>query len=93
MPRAAVRITIREHDIDNFGFLTAAAVREIRGLLADIPTAARITVDLGPLQKVDLTLVQEFAQYVDQLRLVEARDWRVAEQYILDQIFPPGVVV
>jgi hypothetical protein len=73
-PRGVARITIRKHHIDS-GFLSDAALREIRERLEGIPATAPILLDLGPLRRFDLALCWALAPYWHQVRFEAIGGW------------------
>lgn len=84
MPRAIIRIPIRVDHLDDHGYLTFDALREVRGKLATVPAEAPVHVDLGPLRLADAALMHELAALPCAPRLViESPDWHVAEDAVL----------
>jgi len=83
-PQATVRITITSHMLDDFGGLTSVAFRDLRIWMWDIPKAATVYIDLGPLEVVDSLLIGELRtkSYASNV-VFEARNWRAAEEYAL----------
>lgn len=83
-PAAVVRISITEDMLEHFGGLSSEAFRELRAWLWDIPAAARVHIDLGPIRVVDWFLVGELRTKPYASGVVfESRDWRLAEHYAM----------
>lgn len=82
-PRAAVRITVTAAHLEG-GWFGQEALREIQGLLFDVPAQALVHLDLGPLRHVDDNLVQALAWLpcAQQVRF-ESPSWRVAQESAL----------
>jgi len=84
-PRAAVRITLTARHLDDGGWLSNRAVREVQSALFDVPCSALVALDLGPLRHIDRRLVQVLALMpaVQNLRF-ESSDWRTASEYVVE---------
>jgi len=81
MPSAAVRITIGECHLDDFFGLSREALREVEGLLWDVPAEATVHLNLGPCRRPDSLLIAQLALLPCAGRVVfESPDWRVAQE-------------
>jgi hypothetical protein len=80
-----VRYRFRRRDLDDFGVLTADALRNLARALWDCPPDIRVLIDLGPCRQLQQQLIGDLSLYLCAAAIrFTGSDWRAVRAHSRD---------